>query len=161
MPVGGAAFLYHASANNTGTDATVAPSAEFTNSSCRRITISYAVSDASTSPSVSLTQDKGGSPQTSTSRGRHGRDGRVPVGSKGWNLRFWTRAHGSGRLLGRHLELLHQQRGPQTLEVRVGQSSLVDGQSVGQVEVGEAALDRAVDAGEVTGDGARPSPRAG
>lgn len=93
--VGGSAYLHHASANNTGTDATVAPSAQFANSSCRRITLTFAVSDVSagagvTGAAVSLTQDKGGSPQTMTAAAGSIGTATFAVGSKGWNLRFWT-----------------------------------------------------------------------
>jgi hypothetical protein len=90
--VGGAPFAYHAYGANMGTDANVAPSAVFANSSCRSIAVSYAVADLSgaTTASVQLTQDKGGSPQTSTVAA--GSVGSVTFknGSKGWNLRFWT-----------------------------------------------------------------------
>jgi hypothetical protein len=91
VPVGGSTFVYHASANNTGIGPEVSPSAEFTNSSCRRITLSYAVSNGSAAgASVSLTQDKGGTPQQSDVTAGSIGAATFAVGSKGWNLRFWT-----------------------------------------------------------------------
>jgi hypothetical protein len=91
VSVGGSTFVYHASANNIGTGPEVSPSAEFTNSSCRRITLSYAIPNGSAAgASVSLTQDKGGTPQTSSVTAGNIGAATFAVGSKGWNLRFWT-----------------------------------------------------------------------
>jgi hypothetical protein len=90
--VGGASFAYHARADNTGTTSSVLPSAVFANSSCRSVALRYAVDNASgaTAANVSLTQDKGGTPQTSTvALGTVG-TAMFKNGSKGWNLRFWT-----------------------------------------------------------------------
>lgn len=81
--VGGAPFAYHATADGS------APSAAFTNSACGSITLRWAVPDSvAAASSVSLTQDKGGAPQTATAAAGTVGAATFRVGSKGWTLQF-------------------------------------------------------------------------
>ena len=79
--VGGAPFSYNATADGS------TPSATFANSACASVTLHWAATSTATA-SVSLTQDKGGAPQTASAAPDTVGAATFRIGSQGWTLQF-------------------------------------------------------------------------